>query len=177
MGLEYDFVKVLDFGIVKVEKTEGTGLLKTAAPVRMGTPAYMAPETILGDPNVDSRVDVYALGCVAYYLLTGERVFTAPTQMKLLMQHVQEQPVRPSDRTEQAIPREIDDLVMACLHKNPAERPADANELFDRVPERIAESWNQRAARHWWESHLPDLARPLSGSFPALKVAGVLAAQ
>ena len=75
-----------------------------------GTPAYMAPEIILGERNVDRRADVYALGCVAYFLLTGQLVFEADTPMKMLLQHVQAEPVPPSQRTELPIPPEIDEL-------------------------------------------------------------------
>ena len=95
-----------------------------------GTPAYMAPEIILGEGEVDRRADVYALGCVAYYLLTGQLVFEADTPMKMLMQHLHAQPVPPSQRTEVPIPRELDELVLACLEKDPDRRPQNAEELF-----------------------------------------------
>ena len=134
----------------------------TATPVRMGTPAYMAPETILGS-EVDRRVDVYALGCVAYYLLTGERVFDAQTQMKLLMQHLNDEPIPPSQRTEQFVPREVDEIVLSCLHKDPGQRPGDANELF-RMLSRSQDLGRgiTSAARKWWEAHLPEMTKPLS---------------
>jgi eukaryotic-like serine/threonine-protein kinase len=158
MGLEYDFVKVLDFGLVKVEKPGDAATMMTAAAVAVGTPAYMAPETILGDVEVDRRVDVYALGCVAYYLLTGERVFSAESQMKLLMQHLQDQPALPSRRTRQHIPPELDRLVLDCLEKDPARRPAGADVVFQRLVECRIEDWDQDTAQHWWEDHLPNLA-------------------
>ena len=166
MGLEYDFVKVLDFGLVKTEDPELAPTLVTAAHVTMGTPAYMAPEVAFGNSHVDRRVDVYALGCVAYFLLTGQRVFDAPTAMKLLMQHVNEAPIPPSQRAEQRIPREIDDLVLACLEKDPHRRPADADEVYRRICACGASAWDQEEARGWWESHLPDLAEPLTGGVP-----------
>ena len=84
MGLEYDFVKVLDFGLVKIKQGGGgTGTLATLDGTTKGTPAYMAPEIILGEADVDRRADVYALGCVAYYLLTGQLVFQADTPVKM----------------------------------------------------------------------------------------------
>jgi eukaryotic-like serine/threonine-protein kinase len=164
MGLDYDFVKVLDFGLVKQEVTahSSNSLLTTAAPVRVGTPAYMAPEAILGDPNIDRRADIYALGCVAYFLLTGERVFEAETPVKLLMRHVEAAPVPPSQRTEQPISRQVDELVLACLQKDPARRPSDAIDLFHRLDALDIEPWDHRSARHWWEAHLPQFAKPLS---------------
>ena len=98
MGLEYDFVKVLDFGLVKYPGARGgTAVIHDASNTQTtGTPAYMAPEVILGEGDVDRRADVYALGCVAYYLLTGQLVFEADTPMKMLMQHVQSVPLPPS---------------------------------------------------------------------------------
>ena len=79
----------------------------------------MAPEIILGEADVDRRADVYALGCVAYYLLTGQLVFEADTPMKMLMQHVHAKPVPPSQRTELPIPRELDELVLVVPREGP----------------------------------------------------------
>ena len=165
MGLEYDFVKVLDFGLVKLrERNSGdTESLLTLDHTTTGTPAYMAPEIVLGDADVDSRADVYALGCVAYYLLTGQLVFEAETPMKMLMQHVHAQPVPPSQRTELPIPRELDELVLACLQKDPDLRPQSAEELLRMCDgSRACKSWNHAAAKRWWETHLPDLTGPLT---------------
>jgi eukaryotic-like serine/threonine-protein kinase len=157
MGLEYDFIKVLDFGLVKVEKRADATTMMTA-PVALGTPAYMAPEAILGEGEVDRRVDVYALGCVAFYLLTGERVFNAPAHMQLLMQHLQEPPAAPSRRTVQHIPETLDRLVLDCLEKDPGRRPADAAAVFQRLGECPVADWTQEMATTWWETHLPALA-------------------
>jgi serine/threonine-protein kinase len=164
MGLEYDFVKVLDFGLVKYSgRTNVRQTLVTTDHTPTGTPAYMAPETILGDADVDRRADVYALGCVAYFLLTGQLVFDGDTPMKVLMQHVQSHPVAPSQRTELPIPREVDELVLACLQKDPNLRPQDAGAMFRMACDcKFSNSWNQEQARSWWEKHLPDLTGPLS---------------
>jgi serine/threonine-protein kinase len=163
MGLEYDFVKVLDFGLVKFKgQAKDMETLATMDHTTTGTPAYMAPEAILGDAEVDRRADVYALGCVAYFLLTGQLVFEADTPMKMLMQHVHARPVPPSQRTELRIPRELDDLVMACLEKDPAARPQNAEELFRMACGcKTCETWGQANARTWWQTHLPDLTGPL----------------
>ena len=167
MGLEYDFVKVLDFGLVTLDDRRGASGLVTAEHVAIGTPAYMAPEAILGEANVDHRADLYALGCVAYFLLTGERVFHAESQMKLLMQHVNDEPIPPSRRTEQAIPREIDDLVLACLRKDPNRRPRSAEELGRLASGyKTANAWDQQAAKKWWEAHLPQLTTPATVTIP-----------
>ena len=163
MGLEYDFVKVLDFGLVKVRRRSGREALTATIDHTTGTPAYMAPEIILGETNVDRRADVYALGCVAYYLLTGQLVFEADSPMKMLMQHVQAEPVPPSQRTELKIPRELDELVLACLKKDPRKRPQNAEELLAMAWQcKTCEAWNQQTARTWWEIHLPELCGPLT---------------
>lgn len=164
MGLEYDFVKVLDFGLVKVhdratiQQTLITGDHRTS-----GTPAYMAPEVILGDADVDNRADVYAVGCVAYYLLTGQLVFEVESSMKMLMRHVSEQPLPPSQRSEMKIPKELDELVLSCLEKDPNKRPQNAQQLFRLALDcRTCEGWCQDSARDWWLKHLPELCGPLT---------------
>jgi serine/threonine-protein kinase len=165
MGLDFDFVKVLDFGLVKVGGKESLAQTLTTVHTTTGTPAFMAPEIILGERDVDQRADVYALGCVAYYLLTGELVFEADTPMKMLLHHVQTPPVPPSQRTEMPIPRELDELVMACLEKDPAKRPQDARELFGMAQQcHCSDSWGADAAKRWWEMHLLELAGPLTMS-------------
>jgi serine/threonine-protein kinase len=165
MGLEYDFVKVLDFGLVKVNGPGSAGIqtLVTADQRTTGTPAYMAPEIILGETNVDRRADVYALGCVAYFLLTGQLVFEGDTPMKVLLQHVQAEPVPPSQRTELPIPQEIDDLVLACLRKDPNERPQNAEILLEMACGcKTGDCWNSELAKTWWDKHLPEFTGPLT---------------
>jgi serine/threonine-protein kinase len=163
MGLEYDFIKVLDFGLVKYRDSGAGQTLVTGDHPTTGTPAYMAPEIILGGADVDRRADVYALGCVAYFLLTGHLGFEADTPIKMLLQHVQAQPIPPSARTELPIPRELDELVLACLEKDPDKRPQDADNLY-----RLAygckscDRWTSDTARTWWEQHLPEFTGPLT---------------
>jgi serine/threonine-protein kinase len=168
MGLEYDFVKVLDFGLVKSnQRSGGLDTLATLDHTTTGTPAYMAPELILGESDVDRRADVYALGCVAYFLLTGQLVFEADTPMKMLLQHLNTMPIPPSERCELPIPRQLDELVMSCLEKDPAKRPQNAEELF-RLACRCTgcEGWNQDLAGGWWRVHLPEFTGPLNLSAP-----------
>ena len=166
MGLEYDFVKVLDFGLVKF--TDRVAVRDTTLIDRChtttGTPAFMAPEIILGEADVDRRADVYALGCVAYYLLTGQLVFEADTPMKMFLQHVQtHRRCRRRSAPSCTIPRELDELVLACLQKNPNHRPQHAGEVFRMVCQcRSFETWNPEQASHWWETHLPELTGPLT---------------
>jgi serine/threonine-protein kinase len=165
MGLEYDFVKVLDFGLVKIRSGSRRGseqTLATGEHSTPGTPAYMAPEVILGDTDVDRRADVYSLGCVSYFLLTGELVFEADTSMKMLMQHLHAQPVPPSERTELPVPPALDELILACLQKDPQRRPQDAGELYQMAHRvHLRDEWSSDQAKRWWRMHLPQLSGPL----------------
>ena len=165
MGLEFDFIKVLDFGLVKTrrqdEAIDVTETPITAQQQLIGTPAYMAPEMILGRPDVDRRADVYAIGCVAFYLLTGTHVFDG-NQMQVLADHVHAVPESPSGRLGAALPAEVDALVLDCLRKNPADRPQDARQLLNRInAHNLAAKWSNAAAESWWHDQLPKLAAPL----------------
>jgi serine/threonine-protein kinase len=154
-GEEFDFVKVLDFGIVgAVPDSPEASTVHTRENAVRGTPAFIAPEQALGT-GVDGRADIYAIGCVAYWFLTGQFVFTGETAMGLLLQHAHTQPVPPSARTDRRIPRTLDDLVMSCLAKDPAQRPQSARELSLRLAEvEGASDWTQERAREWWVKHL-----------------------
>jgi len=153
-GEEFDFVKVLDFGIVKASQDApeaAGGEALTGENVVQGTPAFMAPEQVLSNA-VDGRTDIYATGCVAYWLLTGQTVFNAPTPIGHLMHHTQTLPAAPSSRTELPIPPALDELVLACLAKDPADRPQSARELSRRLA-RVegADRWGEERAKAWWE--------------------------
>jgi serine/threonine-protein kinase len=155
-GDDYDFVKVLDFGIAKpVHTTSESATALTMANVIHGTPAFIAPEQALGG-DVDARADIYSTGCVAYWLLTGELVFMAETPMKLLVAHAQAMPDPPSRRTELQLPPELDALILSCLAKERERRPQSARDLLrhlDAIP--FAETWTDERAREWWQTHLP----------------------
>jgi serine/threonine-protein kinase len=156
-GGEYDFVKVLDFGIAKVKHgAMETGVLElTRDNVVRGTPTYIAPEQALGT-GIDSRADIYSLACVGYFLLTGEPVFTAETPLAMAVQHVQTTPMPPSAKSEVPIPPALDGLIMACLAKDPADRPQSARELSRRLGEIVTpDPWTDEQARAWWDQHLP----------------------
>jgi eukaryotic-like serine/threonine-protein kinase len=156
-GREVDFVKVLDFGLVK------GGAAPKADPGEMtvdgdtsGTPAYMSPEQALGEGGVDARSDLYAVGCVAYWLLTGTLVFKGVTAMETIVMHVHREPEPPSRRTSLPVPAELEAIVLDCLAKNPADRPQTADELAARlasVP--LAREWSGIRAREWWDRHRP----------------------
>jgi eukaryotic-like serine/threonine-protein kinase len=159
-GEEYDFVKVLDFGIVgAIRGSADPSLVVTRENAVTGTPAFIAPEQAMG-ARVDWRADIYATGCVAYWLLTGQFVFTADSTMGLLLQHAQTQPVPPSSKTDRPIPQALDDLVLSCLAKNPAQRPQSARELSLRLAEvEGASAWTQDRAKEWWLTHESALVR------------------
>ncbi len=155
LGLRQDFVKVLDFGLVK--STGDTGpehSLATAEGLTPGTPAYMAPEAALGHA-LDGRSDLYALGCVAYYLLTGHLVFEAANGMQAIARHLREKPVPPSQRTELPVPAELERLVLACLEKDPADRPRSATDLGRDLAAVAVEPWSEKQALEWWSVNRP----------------------
>ncbi len=155
IGIESDFAKVLDFGLVKnLAPADGQHL--TMDGMSAGTPAYMAPEIALGEGPIDGRGDIYALGCVAYYLLTGVQVFDEKTATAAALAHVQKPPIPPSHRTELAIPPDVEALVLDCLAKRPDERPATAAELDRRLSAcRLERPWTQADAEEWWRTYHP----------------------
>ena len=156
-GEDYDFVKVLDFGLVKAfDQAPDAAPELTRENSVHGTPAFIAPEQALGHAHLDGRVDIYATGCVAYWLLTGQLVFTADTSMGLLMHHIHTAPTPPSARSELPIPAALDHLVLWCLAKDPARRPQSARELSLRLNELDgAADWTRERARDWWATHQP----------------------
>ena len=152
LGIRYDFVKVLDFGLVKpVKKMSAEDSLATAAGLVLGTPAYMAPELTFGE-DVDARADIYALGCVAYFLLTGRLVFESDNPMRLIVRHIEEKPAPPSRRAEQHIPKSLDDAVLACLAKDKLARTQSAAAFADALTKAAAdvEPWGETEAAAWW---------------------------
>jgi serine/threonine protein kinase len=158
-GTTFDFVKVLDFGLVKLDSARGAdkdAITLSAEDSWSGTPGYMAPEVVLGATDTDHRVDLYALGCVAYWLLTGTMVFEGENPMQVMMKHAQAEPKRPSDRVDLPIPAALEALVMECLEKDPARRPASAEVVsnrLDAVP--LPSVWTAERAEQWWAMHRP----------------------
>ncbi|HEY2946555.1 MAG TPA: serine/threonine-protein kinase [Vicinamibacteria bacterium] len=161
-GRKHDFLKVLDFGLVKSSwADEGSNPRLTTEGMITGTPAYMAPEVARGERAIDARVDLYGLGCVAYWLLTGRTVFDGSTPMQLALQHVNTLPVPPSKRSELPIPAAVEEVVLACLEKDPARRPASADDLGARLSACAVTGWTPERARRWWDAHMPVAAATL----------------
>jgi hypothetical protein len=162
LGSDYDFVKVLDFGLVKADAGApfGDDTRLTREGIAGGTPAFMAPEVALGKGLADERLDIYSLGCVGYWLLTGQRVFQGATPMEMVVQHVQEAPIAPSKRTELPVSPALDAVVLACLAKSPEQRPASARELH-RLLRGCEEAgrWSEERAEKWWQTHAPHVRR------------------
>ena len=158
LGLRHDVAKVLDFGLVKAVDPDQTASLETAAGIIPGTPAYIAPEVALAQ-QFDGRSDLYSLGAVAYFLLSGHLVFEGATSMQMLVRRLQEEPPPISSRTEMPIPRELERIVLWCLDRRPGERPQTASELsqaLDRVP---VDPWTEEQARDWWAVNQPATPR------------------
>ncbi len=161
MGGEHDFIKVLDFGLVKHQKQQETTQL-TVDGLTTGTPAYMPPELAMQADLVGPGTDVYALGCVAYWLVTGKFVFDQPTPMAMVVDHVKSQPLPPSSRTELEIPVALDEVILKCLEKDPSDRFASMRELskaLSRVP--VEMGWGPAEAEDWWSLHQPEGSKEL----------------
>lgn len=156
MGLRHDFVKVLDFGIVKSQRRLTTGpSIATAGDRMIGTPAFMPPEMAVGG-IVDGRADIYGLGCLGYWLLTGQLVFDGATSYDVVAQHVNAVPVPPSVRSGRPIPVALDEVILECLAKDPERRPSDGMELARRLAACTPlEPWSEEDAHNWWQAHLP----------------------
>jgi serine/threonine-protein kinase len=157
LGLEVDVLKVLDFGLVK-SLDEGAAQLSTEGALT-GTPAYMPPERVLGEP-ADERSEIYALGCVAYWMLTGRTVFTGEP-MAVMIHHARTPPQPPSKVGGHPIPDRFEKIVLACLEKAPEKRPSSALELWSALGEvPLTTAWTTERAEAWWREHLSELLRP-----------------
>jgi serine/threonine protein kinase len=165
VGLRHDFVKVLDFGLVKEVSNVSVESSMATIPGQMalGTPAYMAPEMALGEA-VDGRADIYALGCVAYYLLTGQLVFEAEKAFQMIAKHLQTDPIPPSERTEQAISPELERLILKCLAKSPNDRPQSAAQFINALEWIPSGVWGEEQAKEWWAVHRPLETLPAASS-------------
>ena len=157
LGTEYDYLKILDFGVVK-EQSGLDATMVSNPDIVEGTPAFMPPEIALGEDHIDGRADLYSLACAGYWALTGHMIFDAHTPAQMLLQHVQAQPVPPSMRTELVIPKKLEAILMMCLEKDPAKRPSSAMQLESDLAQVTCEApWTNDRARQWWEVHAPEV--------------------
>ena len=167
-----DFLKVLDFGLVKEFRNDHEPTLAlTNTQTLLGTPTYMSPEAIEGR-EVDGRSDLYALGAVGYFLLTGSPPFEGETVVQVCLQHLYEPVVPPAERLGREVPQALVDLLLRCLEKNPKERLQGAGELRDAlIASGLAASWTTEDAGRWWKergSPLVGRARREASQPPAL---------
>jgi serine/threonine-protein kinase len=154
-GADFDFVKVLDFGLVKSEFEPKDAKL-TKEGMTSGTPAFMAPEMARGKHDITPAADLYSLGCVAYFMLTGRLLFDAKSAMKMLLKQIDAQPIPVSQRSEYAVPRELEDIIMSCLAKDPEDRPKSAKAIAKRLEAiEFEPPWTEGRARRWWRTNVP----------------------
>jgi DNA-binding NtrC family response regulator len=157
LGFDFDVLKVLDFGLVKSLGDETAQM--TAEGVLTGTPAYMPPERVVGEA-ADERSDLYSLGCVAYWMLTGRPVFLGEP-MAVMIHHSRTAPQPPSKVGGPPIPERLEQIVMSCLEKAPDKRPSSAMELWHQLGDvALPTPWSLERAESWWCEHLAELAGP-----------------
>jgi serine/threonine-protein kinase len=155
-----DVVKVLDFGLIK-EITSARGSDTEEGERLVGTPLYMSPESLTEPNRVDARSDLYAVGALGYFLLTGVPPFSGRTVLEVCSHHLRTTPVAPSARLGAAVPRELEALILSCLAKAPEDRPQSAAALETALL-RFAANWTQTRARRWWferDAHCAAVAR------------------
>ena len=152
-GRDADFVKVLDFGLTRTAGPPGADGL-TSPGLRLGTPGYMAPEQVFGLP-AEARTDLYALGCVGYWLLAGAKPFEAESGGELLRMHAQAVPAPLAARARQDVSAKLDAVIMSCLAKDPEDRPASADALCEALGDSLeGPPWTAEDAKVWWESNV-----------------------
>ena len=145
-----DVAKVVDFGLVKEFATDTGG----SAQVILGTPAYVAPEAITDPGGIGPAADLYALGAVGYYLLTGKRVFEGKSPVEVCIQHVTVAPKRPSTVAAIHVDEALEALIMQCLAKAPSERPASAAAFAEALRALTGtRDWAPADARRWWHDY------------------------
>jgi serine/threonine-protein kinase len=162
-----DVAKVVDFGLAK-EITRDTS---ASAQVILGTPAYVAPEAVTDPARIGPAADLYALGAVGYFLLTGRRVFEGKTAVELCIQHVTQPPRRPTEVAKIHLPQELEDLILRCLAKDPADRFASASQLaeaLEAIPR--ARDWDRAEARRWWRELRARQEEPPTAAAPTLTI-------
>jgi serine/threonine protein kinase len=155
---EPDIVKVVDFGLVKTLEAAPGDAAVTNVNAITGTPMYLAPEAIASPDSVDARSDLYALGAVGYFLLTGQHVFDAETIVEMCSKHLLEAPVPPSQRLGRPILRDLEGLILACLAKRREDRPTSAEALRAALSACAdATKYDVNAARTWWQNRGAEL--------------------
>ena len=150
-----DVPKVVDFGLVK-DVERGTNVSLTQGDVIAGTPLYLSPEAITAPDAMDARADLYSLGAVGYFVLTGTHVFDGRTAVEICAKHLHEAPEPPSRRIGRQVPEDLESLLLDCLAKPPESRPSTAGELCRRLQAcNSFGQWTPEKASAWWREHGP----------------------
>jgi len=164
-GRSADFIKVLDFGLVTLrqdlrsDKDVRTGEFQVG-----GTPSCMAPEQAQSG-HLDGRTDLYSLGCVGYWLVTGSNVFEGASPLQTMVHHVETPPIPPSRRTELPITEAFEEVILRCLAKDPDDRPQSADVLARLLKDAQTEPrWTEQRAQQWWDQHHPEMVAGLDVS-------------
>jgi serine/threonine-protein kinase len=158
-GGQYDFIKLLDFGLVKAVARHDDPALSQADNV-VGTPLYMAPEQF-GDETPDARADIYALGAVGYFLLTGRPPFAAGTSYEIMIAHARD-PVTPPSQTGAAVPADVEAVLLRCLSKEPSQRYQTAAALGEALATcSVAGDWTTADAARWWQARSAEVRAPI----------------
>lgn len=152
LGGMYDFVKVLDFGLVK--DIEGEDLEMTQESYIQGTPVYMAPERFLRPQLSSPKSDIYSIGMVAYYLITGRKVFDHIDRTSLLNEILNTQPKDLAEIAAEDLPKDFSKLIMSCLAKEMEDRPENIAAILDVLSQLDSSGWNQEEAKNWWEANI-----------------------
>ena len=166
-GGSYDVVKVVDFGLVKRLQDDDDPEMGDTRSIK-GTPHYLSPEGVNTPNEVDARSDLYSLGAVGYYLLTGRPVFEADTAFEVCMQHVQATPAPLSEARGEPIPKELERLILSCLAKNKDDRPASAQALADALDQLDLPPWTRADAERWWQRYGPSVEEQRDSIVPRI---------
>ena len=158
-----DVAKLVDFGLVR-DLARDAGV---STQIILGTPTYMAPEQALGT-GMDHRADLYALGAVGYFLLTGQIVFAGKTNTEMLVQHVTSTPTPPSQVTDNPIPPALEAVILRCLAKEPGDRHATAGDLARALAAAVPTPWDLAEATAWWRAFAVDQREPEPSVSPTL---------
>jgi serine/threonine-protein kinase len=147
-----DVAKVVDFGLVKPLSADVTDIALSGANALTGTPMYLSPEAIRTPDDIDARSDLYALGAVGYYLVTGQHVFTGRTLVEMCGHHLHSEPTPPAERLGRPLPEDLCDVLLRCLAKDPARRPPDARALRAALRACTVPPWREEEAAAWWQA-------------------------